>query len=371
MKGALVRFFVVVLAAGLLAACRQATPGPVAIATPPPATTDSAAVSAAPTEPVIEGHIAVLLTAGLFDELAGYFQSSFTAAGAQFAILPAVDAATQAAQAAAELAEGAKVIVLAPVDEDAGAVVVAAARDAGIEVIGFGRLTTTAPDLHVGYDDRLAGRLLAEGLAPLIDGLATDSPRVVVLNGPADDASAALMRDGLDETLAPRLEAGQWQLAGDFAAGDWDAAQAETQLTALLDSGGTVDAVFATDDRLANAAASVLAARGLDTVPLSGRGATLDAVRRLLNGQQALTLYTPARLEAVAAAAAAVDLLRGDEIPSLTNDTISNGQADVPYIRLRPLAVSAADIESILIADGQLTWEEICAAGVLGSCPPE
>lgn len=372
MKGGIILFIAALLAVGLLAACRQVTSGPVAIDTPPPATSGPAAAAVAPTDPVAEGSIAVLLPAGAPPQWAGYFSDAFTAAAANYTIYTAADSATQAAQAAEALATDARVIVLHQVDDAAGAAVMEAATAAGIEVIGFGRLTTSGPgpDLYVGYDDRLAGRLLVEGLAPLIDASPADPPRVVVLNGPPGDGIAALMRAGLDETLAPRLSAGEWRLAGDLAVDGWDEAQAAAELAALLDSGQAIDAVLATDDRLAAAAASALAARGLPAVPLSGRGATPAAARRLLAGQQSLTLYTPARLEAAAAAAAAIDLLHGDEIPSLTNDTLANGQADVPYIRLRPLVVTADDIEAVLVGDGHLTWEEICAEGLETDCPP-
>lgn len=364
MKSAIFCIVAVLGACLLLVACDRPAAGPVAIITP----TAEPTAPAAPTEPVVEGHIAVLLPASAPAEWDSYFTDAFTAAAAQFAIITASDAATLAAAAAAELAQGAKVIVLGPVADDAATAVIAAARDAGIEVIGFHHLTATSPDLYVGYDDRLAGRLLAEGLAPLIDAAAA-RPHIVVLNGPAGDPAATLLRAGLDETLAPRLAAGEWQVAGDFAIEGWDEAQAASRLATLLDSGSSFDAIITTDDRLAGGAASVMTARELPAVPLSGRGATVEAVRRLLNGQQAFTLYTPALLEANATAAAAVDLLRGDEIPSLTDDVITVGQEAVPYIRLRPLRVTAEDIDAILVADDYLTWDEICAEGVVGPCP--
>ena len=74
---------------------------------------------------------------------------------------------TQAEQA---ITNGAKVILLVNLDSGSGAAIIAQARDAGVKVIDYDRLTIEGPgaDIYVSFDAAV-GRLMGETLEPIID----------------------------------------------------------------------------------------------------------------------------------------------------------------------------------------------------------
>ena len=362
------------LALALLAAgCRgpgsPATTAPTLIV---PAATPAGAIN----EPTpLPGSIAVLLPDDALDSRWGSvdrpaFERCLTDAGAVFTLYSAGgDPATQAAQAAEAIAAGARVLLLAHVSNEAGAAVLATARAEGIKVIDYDRLTTGGPgaDLYIGFDPLAVGRLMGETLAPFVRALPVARRNVVVLAGPAGDDTALLVAEGLRAVVEPYVSAGQWTLLADLTVADATAAQAE--LATLLAGDAPVGAVLATDDVLAGAAAAAVSAAGLDPVRLTGRGATVPALQRILAEQQTLTIYEPAKPLIGAACQAALAVLNGDEIVSLTTRAIDNGAGEVPFIRLSPIAVTADNLAETVVADGAASWAEICVGAAAAACP--
>ena len=56
----------------------------------------------------------------------------------------------------------------------------------------------------------------------------------------------------------------------------------------------------------------------------------------------------------------------GDRIAS-----INNGEADLPYIALGPIAVTKDNVADTVIKDGFRTWEEICTGEFEQYCAGE
>ena len=359
-----------------LAACRTAAPNEAATGATivAPAATVAPVPAEATTTP---GSIAVLLP----DDAPGSrwathdwpaFERCLTESGATYTIYSAGgDPAAQQAQATEAIAIGAKVLVLAHVDGVTGTVIIEAARAEGIKVVDYDRLTTGGPgaDLYVGFDPTAVGRLMAETLAPFVRAVPVARRNVVLLTGPAGDGVAMLVGQGLREVVEPYVSSGQWALAADeVVAGD--AAATRARLTALLSGDAPIGAVFAADDALAGEVAGVVRELGLEPVRLSGRGATVEALQRILAGEQTMTVYEPLGPLAGAACQAAVALLTGEEVVALTNRFIDNGAGEVPFIRLAPIAVTEDNLAETVVADGLHTWAEICS-GLAAPCPEE
>ncbi len=305
-----------------------------------------------------------------------FFEEAFDAAGVDYNIVNAEgDAQQQVSQAEQAIASGAEVILFVNLDAGSGAAIIQQARDADVAIIDYDRLTIEGPgaDVYVSFDNVEVGRTMAEVLEPAIDELDVDTPRIVQLNGGPTDNNATLFREGYYETVEPRVEAGDWELVADEAVPEWDNAEALRIFEQILiDAGNDVDAVFAANDGLAN---SVVAARknaGLDPFPLSGQDATVGGIQNILAGDQTMTVYKPIKAEAEAAAEAAIALLNGEDVTALAGgETISNGSADVPFIALTPVGVTADNVADTVIADGFRTWEEICVGDFEQFCPED
>lgn len=303
-----------------------------------------------------------------------YFEQAFADADVQYVIYNAEgNARTQQLQAEQAITNGAKVLVLTNLDNGSAATIIAQAHEAGVKVIDYDRLTIEGPgaDLHVSFDNVEVGRLMGVTLQPLIDELEVDTPRVILLNGSTDDYIAFLFAGGYKSIAEPKFNSGEWEKIDEASIFDWDKQQAyKTFEQMLIAANGHVDAVFAANDPIASSVVTALKNQELDPILLSGQDATITGLQNILSGWQTMTVYKPIKLEAEAAAEAAIRLLNNEDISTITTNSINNGQRDIPFVKLDPIAVTKENIAETVIADGFRTWDEICVGEIEQYCPP-
>jgi D-xylose transport system substrate-binding protein len=369
----------------MLAACAAPASAPASDT----ATTDTGATSAitdtatttdtvaSDTETAGEGSIAVLLpdsasSARWEADDRRFFEQAFEAAGVEYTIVNAEgDATTQQTQAEQAITNGAKVILLVNLDSGSGAAIIAQAREAGVNVIDYDRLTIEGPgaDFYVSFDNEAVGRLQGEGL---VQACTVPNARVAVLNGSPTDNNATLFANGYNSVITPKFDAGEWTLVDDQSVPDWDNQQAlvifEQMLTA---AGGEIDCAIAANDGLAGAVIAALANQGLDPIPVTGQDATVGGVQNVLAGRQSMTVYKAIKAEAEAAAALAIALLRGEDTSALATGSVNNGTNDIPAVLLVPVSVTKDNVAETVIADGFRTWEEICVGEFEQYCPAD
>jgi D-xylose transport system substrate-binding protein len=308
-----------------------------------------------------------------------FFEQAFEAAGVEYNIVNAEgDSRTQQTQAEQAITAGAKVILLVNLDSGSGAAIIAQARDAGVQVVDYDRLTVEGPgaDVYVSFDNVQVGKTMGDVLEPLIDAQ-EGTPEVVLLNGGPTDNNSTLFREGYFGIAEPHFDDGSWNLVDDQWVPDWDNQQALVVFEQILTAAdGNVSAVFAANDGLANAVISALKSAGIDPsengIPISGQDATTGGMQNVLAGDQAMSVYKPIKAEAEAAAEAAIALLRGEDLSGLTGGlTLNNGTNDVPFLALTPIGVTKDNIAETVIADGFRTWEEICVGDFEEFCPAD
>jgi D-xylose transport system substrate-binding protein len=313
-----------------------------------------------------------------------FFEEAGLTEGEDFNIVNAEgDASTQQAQAEQAIADEASVILLTSLDTGSGATIIDNAKDAGVAVVEYDRFNTggSGGDAYVSFDNVQVGATMAEVLEPVIDELALDPARVVMLNGGEEDNNSFLFRDGYAETVEARAEAGDWEIVADQHVPEWDNQQAQTIMEQILvDAGNDVDAVFAANDGLAQASINALQAAGIGPIPVSGQDATAPGIQNILLGTQTMTVYKPIEAEAAVAAAVALALRDGEDITSIESEfdfeliginaedgqpaESPEGDGVVPYFALVPIGVTAENIADTVIADGFRTVEEICVGDV-------
>lgn len=345
----------------------------------------SATTAAPTTAATVEGSIWVLLPDSASSSRwetddRRFFEAAFDAAGVEYKIVNAEgDPAQQQQQAEQAIAAGAKVILLVNLDSGSGAAIIAQAREAGVAVIDYDRLTIEGPgaDVYVSFDNVKVGATMAEVLEPAINALGLDKPRVVMLNGAPTDNNATLFRQGYYETaVKPEVDAGNWELVDDQAVPNWDNQEALNIFEQILVAASNgVDAVFAANDGLANSVVTALKSAGIGPLPVSGQDATAAGIQNILAGDQTMTVYKPIKAEAEAAAGAAVALLKGQPLDSVSGEfaltTINNGTNDLPFMALTPIGVTKDNIKETVIADGFRSWDEICVGEFEQFCPAD
>jgi D-xylose transport system substrate-binding protein len=262
------------------------------------------------------------------------------------------DATLQAQQAQDALEAGAKVLVVAPVDAAGAAAIVTAAKAAGAKVVSYDTVVTgAAPDYHIGYDPAAVGTLVAEAvLTANSEAAAAASPeptvgpggvRVVLINGPQGDASAAAWTAKVKSAL--EAEATVVNEATVTAATADEGQRVIAAAIAAVGADG-FDAVISSDDAVASGVIAGLKAASIEpaTRQVTGGVATVPGVQQVLIDQQLLTTFAPPTAEAELAAVVACGLATGQGLPkSLTPTPVNNGTADIPSLLLTPVAVTS------------------------------
>lgn len=270
--------------------------------------------------------------------------------------------ATQMAQAEAALTNGAKVLVMSPIEVQAGAAIVAKAAAEGVPTIAYDGLITggAKPVFYVSFQNEQVGRLQAQYLAKNLKPGAT----VVMINGAPDSAPGRQFKAGAHKVLDPLFRSGKLQKGFEGDAAKFDPANGqrlmEQALTKLHDR---VDGVLVANDGLAQAVITALKARRLNgKVLVTGQDATDSGLQQIVLGNQSMTVYKSIKLEAAVAAQVAVALAKGDKsvIDKVATTSVNNGTIAVPSKLLTPITVTKANIRKTVIKDGFTTQPKIC-----------
>jgi D-xylose transport system substrate-binding protein len=283
------------------------------------------------------------------------------------------DASKQQNQADAALTNGAKVMVLDPVDSASAGAMVAKAKAKGVPVVSYDRLILNAEvDYYISFDNEQVGKLQGETLVKKLkdDG---KSGSIVMINGSPTDTNAALFKKGAHSVI----DSSGFKVAKEYDTPDWspDKAQSEMDqaITAVGKSGFV--GVYAANDGTGGGAIAAMKGAGIDpkTRPTTGQDAELAAVQRILSGEQYMTVYKAIKPEAEQAAQLAVDLVNGDTggAQALAKQKASNGTKDVPSIILTPVAVTKATAKQTIgqmLKDGFLKASQLCAGATASAC---
>jgi len=189
---------------------------------------------------------------------------------------------------------------------------------------------------------------------------------VAELNGGPTDNNAFLFKSGYDSILKPLYANGTFKKGPDQFVPQWDNQQAGTIFAQMLvKTGNKIDAVAAANDGLANAVVVQLKAHKLKPIPLSGQDATPQGVQNIISGWQTMTVYKDVRLEAKAAAKAAVQLAKGQTLT--TTGTVPNGKKKMPAVLIKPVSITKSNYK-LLFTQGFLKKSDVCNGAYAKYC---
>ena len=279
------------------------------------------------------------------------------------------DAAKQQQQAEAAITNGAKVLVLDPVDAASAGAIVNRAKQSKIPVISYDRLITNAPvDYYISFDNVQVGKLQGEALTKKLkdDG---KSGSIIMINGAPTDNNAKLFKQGAHSVI----DSSGLKVAKEYDTPDWspDKAQSEMEQAITAVGKGKFVGVYAANDGTAGGAIAAMKGNGINpkTIPTTGQDAELAAVQRILAGEQYMTVYKAIKPEAEAAAQLAYDLSQGKQPSGSTiNGSTDNGQGKIPSVLLKPIAVTKDNINDTIVKDGFWKASEICTGQYASAC---
>jgi D-xylose transport system substrate-binding protein len=280
------------------------------------------------------------------------------------------DASKQQSQVEAALTQGADVLVLDPVDAASAAASVEKARQQDVPVVSYDRLILGADvDYYVSFDNEKVGELQGESLLQKLKEDGNPSGPIVMISGDPADSNAALFKKGAQSVF----ESEGVEVAKEYDTPGWLASNAQNEMQQAITALGKdgFKGVYAANDDTAGGAIAAMKSAGIDPAerPTTGQDATVAGVQRVLVGQQYMTIYKAYKPEAAITAEIAVDLAEGKE-PSQDQitDQLDNEKEKVPSVLLTPVAVTKDNVKSTVIADEEISPEELCTGPYEQAC---
>jgi D-xylose transport system substrate-binding protein len=284
-----------------------------------------------------------------------YFTAAATQLGAKVFVQSA-DASEQKQIAQIEnlISRGVDVLVIVPYNATVLNNAVREAKKAKIKVISYDRLILNSDiDAYISFDNKAVGEMQARALVAL-----KPKGNYYLLGGAPTDNNAKILREGQLAVLQPLIDKGDIKVVGKQWVKEWSPSEAMAIVeNALTTNGNKVDAIVASNDGTAGGAIQALTSQKLNgKVPVSGQDADIAAVRRVIAGSQAMTVYKPLKLIASEAAKLSVALVRNEKVAY--NAQYDNGFKKVDTVLLTPTALTKANV-SLLVKDGFYTEAQI------------
>jgi len=269
---------------------------------------------------------------------------------------------TQQTQAEAELAKGAKVLVVAAVDGKSFATVVKEAAKQGAKVIAYDRLIASSKlAYYVSFDSVTVGKVEAGWMKSHMK----TGARLAIINGSPTDANAHFVYDGIHTVLDPGFRSGKFVKVGEQWTPGWDPTTAQTEMEQILTkTNNRVSGVVSANDGMAGGIIAALKAQHLQgKVPTTGQDASLEGLQNIIQGYQGVTAFKDFRLQAPAAAQIAAAILKGKK-PTNINGHIAAGGKAIPSVFLPVVAIDKANLKK-LVSNG---WIKSQLGGLSAVC---
>ncbi|MFF5184557.1 sugar ABC transporter substrate-binding protein [Streptomyces sp. NPDC000345] len=276
------------------------------------------------------------------------------------------EVAIQQEQMDSMITKGVDAIVLVAVDGRSLATSVSEARAADIPVIAYDRLAEGPISGYVSFDGVEVGRLQGRALLEAI-GDGVRDPQIVMMNGDPADPNAESFKKGALSVLRGKVRIGK-----EYDTPQWRTETAHMNMSAAIAALGAdaIHGVYSANDGLAAGSISSLKANKVDPLPpVTGQDAELAALRRILAGDQYMTVFKPFGPEAAAGGAMAVAAARREDLDRVATGEVTTGSGGkVPAVLLTPVSVTADNIDSTVVKEGLHTVQQICTPQLRSAC---
>ena len=257
---------------------------------------------------------------------------------------------------------GAKVIVVGPIDGTQLGAVLEEAKAVGVYVIGYDRLleNTTGVDGVVQFGSVKTGELQAQALLDGLKEMKGEGPWNIELfgGGPADPNAPNFFK-GAMSVLQPLIDDGTLTVVSgqtDFAqcaTQDWDNSKAQARMDSLLSgfySDKEIHGVLSPNDGIARAIITSCEQAGQAIPAISGLDAENESVEWVWAGRQYSTVAKPTDALVAATIEIIKSLQAGNGMPA-TDVKVNNGKIDVLVYELPPVVVTKDNAKEVFAND--------------------
>ncbi|MDQ2747411.1 MAG: substrate-binding domain-containing protein [Acidobacteriota bacterium] len=255
------------------------------------------------------------------------------------------------------LTQGIDVLVIAPQDATQAASMVEKAKAQNVPVISYDRLINSDKiDVYVSHQVPVIGRKIAEYALQHVP-----TGNYIMVYGSSTDNNAVIMKKEQLAVLQPAIDSKAIKIVADQFISDWRPEEALKMVeNALTQHNDDIQAVVVSNDGMAGGVISALEKRGLTgKVLVTGQDAQIDALQRIAEGKQTMTIYKPIIPLANAAVDAAIKLAKKEPLTDakpFKNDTLGK---DIQAILLEVTTVDKDNLLTTVIKDGYAKYDDV------------
>jgi len=263
--------------------------------------------------------------------------------------------ATQYEQAIELINEGVDVIVIVASNVNSAAAIVREAHKNNVKIIAYDRLILNCePDYFVGFNAKKTGLIQAQyAISKKPTG------NYVLLEGDKADINAIEIEKGQSEGLAEKVKSGDVKILYRVFSDSWSPKEARYEIEKVITlADEKIDVILAANDGTAGGAIEALKKHSIrNDILITGLDADLMACKRIIDGEQTITVYTPLKKLAHTCAELAVKVARKQKL-EYSFSTKNNGRKDVLSLILDPVVVDKSNLD-IVIKDGLYSKSDI------------
>lgn len=286
-----------------------------------------------------------------------YLVENLTQMGAEVLLEEAGnDQQKQIAQAKEMISQGAKVLIVVPIDQDKAAEVVELAHKADVKVIAYDRLINGCElDYYVSTNSVNTGELQAKHLLSL-----QPKGNYALIGGSKIDNNSARLFLGQMNVFQPLMEKGDVILSYSEFGEAWTKEDGYRQAKIIVEKYAEgLTGIICGNDNQALGALDALKEAGLEgKVLLAGQDAELESIRAIKNGLMTCTILKPLQETARTTAELAI-ALANDKTYNKQFTTESNGKVLVKSILIDASIVYQDNIEQTVVKTGFHSLAEI------------
>ncbi len=257
------------------------------------------------------------------------------------------------------ITEGVNVLIETDLDPDSGKACIDKAKNAGIAVIDYDRLTLGGgADYYVSFDNVKVGALQGQGLIDALKAKGVTKGNIAFINGAATDNNATLFKQGYEQVIK---DDGSFTVVGDQT-GDWDPDTAGKVFDQFYAAHPDLVGLVTANDGMAGGVIARMKAAGVEgKILVTGQDATAEGLANVLQGYQAGTVFKDTSIEAKAAADLAIAIINGEDPTTIATGSVNDSElgVDVPSVLATPVWITADTVQDVVTA-GQASAADIC-----------
>lgn len=282
------------------------------------------------------------------------------------------DIGTQVSQVETLISNGAKVLVVAPINGESLGDPLSQAKEAGIQVIAYDRLimNSDAVSYYATFDNYMIGEKQGQYIEEKLDLKNAEGPfNMEIFGGDPGDNNANFFYGGAIDVLQPYIDSGKIVVPSgstEFSAvatEKWDSALSQSRMDAILASnyagGEKLDAVLCSNDSTALGVENALSAYTGEWPVITGQDCDIANVKNIIAGKQSMSIFKDTRTLAAQTVKMVDAIMQGEKAEVNNTTDYDNGSGVIDTYLCEPIFADVDNYKELLLDSGYYTEDQL------------